>query len=130
MEPRPLQTVDGHLRRSLGRADLAALTDGELLDDYVAVRDPAALAVRVSRHGPMVLGVCRRILGNAADADDAFQATFLVLVRKATTIRPRGQVSHWLYGVARKTALKARTRNRQRAAREREAATRPDPNPA
>jgi RNA polymerase sigma factor (sigma-70 family) len=124
MQPGTLNTVVRHLRRSMLRQDFDALTDGELLGDYVTHADPAAFEALVCRHGPMVLGVCRRILGNAADAEDAFQATFLVLVRKARSIEPRGQVSHWLYGVARNTALKARARNRQRAAREREVGAR------
>src|SRR5262249_21683839 len=79
------------------------------------------------RHGPMVLGVCRRVLRNDADAEDAFQATFLVLVRKAASIRPRGLVGNWLYGVAHTTALKARAMSSRRAAKEREAAARPRP---
>jgi RNA polymerase sigma factor (sigma-70 family) len=73
----------------------------------------------------MVYGVCRRILGNDADAEDAFQATFLVLVRKAATIRPRGMVSNWLYGVAHNTAIKAKSMNHQRQRKEREAGTMP-----
>jgi DNA-directed RNA polymerase specialized sigma24 family protein len=102
------------LRRSILRHDELALKDGDLLEGYLARRDPAAFELLVRRHGPMVLGVCRRILGNAADADDAFQATFLVLVHKANSIRPRSLVSHWLYGVARNTALKARERAHKR----------------
>src|SRR5262249_27270171 len=74
------------------------------------------------RQGPMVLGVCRRVLRNAADAEDAFQATFLVLVRKAASIRPRGMVGNWLYGVAHTTALKARAMSTKRLAKERAAA--------
>src|SRR5205823_416032 len=73
------------------------------------------------RHGPMVLGVCRRVLRNDADAHDAFQATFLVFVRKAGSIVPRARVGNWLHGVAHKTALKARAMNRLRRAKEQQA---------
>src|SRR5438105_1790951 len=90
-----------------------SLSDGELLEKYVTRRDDDAFAALVFRHGPMVLGVCRRILGNEADAEDAFQATFLVLVRKARSIRPRAMVSNWLYGVAHNTALKGKAMNRR-----------------
>ncbi len=75
----------------------------------------------VRRHGPMVLGVCKRVLGNETDAEDAFQATFLVLVRKATAIIPRTQVGNWLHGVAHKTALKAKAMVRRRRVKEQEA---------
>src|SRR5262249_44841245 len=84
------------------------LTDGELLERYLASRDEAAFESLLQRHGPMVLGVCRRVLRNEADAHDAFQATFLVFVRKAPSIGQRQLVANWLYGVAHKTALKAR----------------------
>jgi RNA polymerase sigma-70 factor (ECF subfamily) len=109
------------LRRVARVADGADVADGELLESYVARRDQAAFESLLLRHGPMVLGVCRRVLRNDADAHDAFQATFLVFVRKAHAIMPRGQVGHWLYGVAQKTALKARHLNRQRLAKERQA---------
>jgi hypothetical protein len=75
-------------------------SNAELLGHFIAEGDPGAFEALIYRHGPMVLGVCRRILGNDADADDAFQATFLVLVRKAASVRPRCLVGHWLYGVA------------------------------
>src|SRR5689334_13282541 len=84
--------------------------DGELLRRYLAGREEFALEALVRRHGPMVLGVCRRVLGDAHDAEDAFQATFLVFVRKAGSIRPGELVGPWLYGVATRTALKARAR--------------------
>ena len=95
-------------------------TDRELLERYVACRDEAAFEALLRRHGPMVLGVCRRVLRNQADAEDAFQSTFLVLVRKAAAIRSRN-VGSWLYGVAHNTALKALAMNRRRRTREREA---------
>src|SRR5262245_42904641 len=96
------------LRRAVLLRDGAGLTDGQLLEGYLSRRDEAALAALVRRHGPMVWGVCRRVLRNHHDAEDAFQATFLVLVRKAAAVVPREMVANWLYGVAHRTALKAR----------------------
>jgi RNA polymerase sigma factor (sigma-70 family) len=107
----------------------AALTDGQLLEHFLGQRDDASFEALLLRHGPMVLGVCRRVLRNEADAADAFQATFLVLVRKAASIVPRGMVGNWLYGVAHNTARKAKVMNSKRRAREREAANRPRPEP-
>jgi len=109
------------------RHDLADLIDGDLLDRFITERDQAAFEILLHRHGPMVLGVCRRILRNDADADDAFQSTFLVLVRKASSIRPRSMVGNWLYGVAHNTALKARSMGTKRLEKERDAATRQQP---
>jgi RNA polymerase sigma factor (sigma-70 family) len=100
-------SIDGLLRIACAR-DIAGQTDGQLLERFLAERDEAAFATLVKRHGPMVLGVCRRILGNAADAEDAFQATFLVLVRRATFLKARPVLGDWLHGVARRTALNAR----------------------
>src|SRR5262245_44686603 len=114
-----LGAVLHNLRRSLNHAEAS---DSDLLESFVARRDPDAFEALLRRHGPMVLGVCRRVLVNDADADDAFQATFLVLVRKAATIRPRAMVGNWLYGVAHTTALKARAMNTKRRTRERAAA--------
>lgn len=98
--------------------DCAERTDGQLLEGFLADHDEAAFAALVRRHGPMVLGVCRRILGNDADSDDAFQATFLVLVRKAGSLRSRSILGDWLHGVARHVALKARASAMHRRAKE------------
>ena len=106
------------LRSRFLRQDAAGAADAALLDGYLDRRDEAAFEALVRRHGPMVLGVCRRILGSTADADDAFQATFLVLVRKAATVRPRSMVGNWLYGVACRTARAARRAAVKRRAKE------------
>lgn len=94
---------------------LAEGTDADLLGAFITASDPAAFAELVRRHGPMVLGVCRRALGDTPDADDAFQAVWLVLIRKARSISPRGKVGNWLYGVAARTAahLRAKTTRRR-----------------
>src|SRR5258705_13841589 len=108
-----------HLRHTaLARSDAS---DGQLLDAFIARREEAAFELLVRRHGPMVLGVCRRVLGNGHDAEDAFQATFLVLVRKAASIVPPQLVGNWLYGVACRTALKAKSMAAKRRTRERKA---------
>lgn len=101
------------------------LRDGELLGRYVDRRDEAALAALVHRHAPMVWGVCRRQLSHH-DAEDAFQATFIVLVRKAASIAQREAVGNWLYGVAHQTALQARRSAARRRAREVQVTEMPD----
>jgi RNA polymerase sigma factor (sigma-70 family) len=98
--------------------DMPGVPDGELLTRYLASRDADAFAALVRRHGPMVLGVCRRILPNDYDAEDAFQATFLVLVRKAASVVPKARVGNWLYGVAYQTAVRARSLAFKRRGRE------------
>jgi RNA polymerase sigma factor (sigma-70 family) len=113
-----LDGVVRHLRTVAARQDAGGETDNELLERFVRGRDAAAFELLVRRHGPMVLGVCRRTLGNEADAEDAFQATFLVLVRKAAAIRPAGKVGNWLYTVAYRTALEARAAAARRRAKE------------
>jgi RNA polymerase sigma factor (sigma-70 family) len=116
-----------HFRRAVLLQDGAGLTDGQLLADYVGCHDEAAFAALVRRHGPMVWGVCRRVLGNHHDAEDAFQATFLVLVRKAASLGSAELVANWLYGVAHQTALKARATGARRKGRERQVAEMPQP---
>ena len=110
--------------------------DGRLLDAFLNARDESAFVELLRRHGPLVLGVCRRLLRDPHDVEDAFQATFLVLIRKARSIGRRERLAGWLYGVAFRTAQKARFRRSRRAAVERqgemllepsrEAATPPD----
>jgi RNA polymerase sigma factor (sigma-70 family) len=116
----------GHIRRLVALPEVARLKDGDLLESFVADRNQAAVEALVLRHGPMVWGVCRRILGDHHDAEDAFQATFLVLVRKASSILPRQMVANWLHGVAQQTALKVRATAAKRRARERPVAEMPE----
>ncbi|QJW99914.1 RNA polymerase sigma factor [Frigoriglobus tundricola] len=103
---------------SLADAARTERTDGQLLDLFVRLRDEEGFAAIVRRHGPMVRAVCCRVLRNTADADDAFQAAFLVLARKAATIGTRHRLAQWLYGVAYNTARKLREANARRAKRE------------
>jgi RNA polymerase sigma factor (sigma-70 family) len=118
-------SVIEHIRRTVLRRDRADLGDGEMLGRFIERHDEAALAALVQRHGPMVWGVCRRLLGHH-DAEDAFQATFLVLVRKASSISPREMVGNWLYGVAHQTALQAQRAVTRRRAREMQVLEMPD----
>jgi RNA polymerase sigma factor (sigma-70 family) len=121
-----MNPVISQLRKAVLLRD-GAVTDAQLLESFLSGKDEAAFAVLVRRHGPMVLGVCRRILHNRHDAEDAFQATFLVLVRKAGSVVPREMVANWLYGVANRTAMKARTLIAKRSVRERQVAEMPEP---
>jgi RNA polymerase sigma factor (sigma-70 family) len=118
MATNTLSRVLQQLRRAALARDGAGPTDGELLGRYLAGRDETAFEALVRRHGPMVLGVCQRLLGNRHDAEDAFQATFLVLVRRAAAVVPRDLVGNWLYGVAYRTALEARAANARRKRKE------------
>ena len=115
------------IRSALPLQDGDGLTDGQMLECFVSCQETLALEALVRRHGPMVWGVCRRILPNHHDAEDAFQATFLVLVRKAASVNPREMVGNWLYGVARQTALKARGKAAKQRIRERQAGDMLDP---
>jgi RNA polymerase sigma factor (sigma-70 family) len=112
---------------AVGRLLADPRPDAALVADFLRDADHGAFAELVRRHGPLVLGVCRRTLGHAADADDAFQATFLVLVRRARRVAWRGSLGPWLYGVAVRVARKARAARARRAAVERRAAMSTEP---
>jgi RNA polymerase sigma factor (sigma-70 family) len=127
MATSPVIEVIQHLRRTILLRDADGLSDGQLLEAYLSRRDETALAVLVKRHGAMVWGVCRRVLRSYHDAEDAFQATFLVLVRKAASIVPREMVGNWLHGVAHQTALKARATIAKRGVREKQVTAMPEP---
>lgn len=111
------------LRRTIERLRVALgaeRPDEQLLEQFIATRYEAAFAALVRRHGQMVLGVSRRILGNRADSDDVFQATFLVLAQKARAVTKGEAVASWLYKVAYRIALKAKAdieRGRQEVSR-------------
>ncbi|SIN71540.1 RNA polymerase sigma-70 factor, ECF subfamily [Singulisphaera sp. GP187] len=122
-----MKTMSRDFRTLFGAGALGRCTDGQLLDDFLARREEAAFEELVNRHGPMVWGVCRRILHRHHDAEDAFQATFLVLARKGDSIVPRERLGNWLYGVAVQTALKARSLILKRGDRERQVMTMPEP---
>ncbi len=115
----PLHSVMQHLWRLAGSREAEALADSLLLDRFVHRNDPEAFAALLHRHGPMVLSVCRSILQNPHDTEDAFQATFLVLVRRAGAIGRRELLANWLYGVAYRVALRARAKRGRRRERER-----------
>jgi RNA polymerase sigma factor (sigma-70 family) len=104
--------------------------DGQLLARFASGRDEVSFSALVARHGPMVLGVCRRLLHDARDAEDAFQAAFLVLARKAGSLRRPEALGNWLYGVAHRTALEARARAAKRRSRESELAEEPAVKPS
>ncbi len=97
---------------------VAGLAEGELLERFASRRDEAAFEAIVVRHGPMVLGVCRRLLDDAHDVEDAFQSTFLVLVRKAGALRGQEVLGPWLHGVAYRVAARARAVAVRRRVRE------------
>lgn len=124
MPSSPLSVVIQQLRADLG-PDSDGLTDGELLARFVSSRDEQALAALVRRHASLVWGVCCRLLDHH-DAEDAFQATFLVLVRKAANV-PEQAVANWLYGVARQTAIRLRATEAKRGWREMQVEKMPEP---
>jgi RNA polymerase sigma factor (sigma-70 family) len=113
-----LNKVVEYLRRVVSKQEAAGRADIDLLNRYVAHRDELAFEAIVRRHGAMVFGVCRRVLHDFHDAEDAFQATFLVLVRKAGSLRTPGMLANWLYGVAYRTAMHARKKAAMRRIKE------------
>jgi RNA polymerase sigma factor (sigma-70 family) len=117
-----LQSVLRHLHTLAEARARRDLSDQELVGRFAAMREEAAFTLLVQRHGPMVLALCRRILGNVHDAEDAFQATFLVLARRAGSIRERGSLASWLYGVAQRVAVRAKAQAACRRGHERRAA--------
>jgi RNA polymerase sigma factor (sigma-70 family) len=118
MSTASLRTLGRHLRRVVGPPNARGVTDAQLLERFATQRDEAAFELLVWRHQRLVLGVCRRVLRNPHDAEDAFQATFLTLVRKAGSIGKREAVASWLYQVAYRIALRAQAGAAKRAARE------------
>jgi RNA polymerase sigma factor (TIGR02999 family) len=122
--PNGLNEVLARIRRALPQA---GPTDGDLLARFVAAGDEEAFAALLGRHGPLVLSVCRRLARHEQDAEDAFQATFLVLAQKAGSVARRDSVASWLYGVAYRTALRAREAAAKRRSRERQLEELPHP---
>lgn len=114
----PMNRVLQHIHRLLEVQTTGEQSDRQLLDRFARQRDEAAFAALVRRHGGLVLGVCRRVLHNLHDAEDAFQATFLVLARKADSVRWQESVGSWLYTVAHHIAVKARVKSDRRQLRE------------
>lgn len=119
MAMEPLGDAIRRLGRTAGLQAALSLTDAQLLEQFVARRDEPAFTALMARHGPMVLCLCRQMLRDAEDAEDAFQAAFLVLVRNAGAIRKRPSLSAWLYGVAYKVAARLRGRAERRRTLER-----------
>ncbi len=115
---RPATPLLRHLCRLVDAPPADAAADATLLERFVREREESAFAALVVRHGPMVLRLGRRVLGDVPDAEDVFQATFLVLARKAAGVRRPERLAGWLYGVAYRLALKARTARARRQTRE------------
>src|SRR5262249_31028688 len=130
MAHRPFRALLRQLHRLAAASAKGVLADGELVERFVRSRDEAAFEVLVWRHGPLVWGLCRRLLRQESDAEDAFQATFLTLVRKAGSIGKGGSVASWLYKVAYRVALHARARAARGAGREQAAPAEPAAGPA
>ena len=122
-----LNAVVQYLQGLARKSAFASLSDQDLLRRFIRNHDELAFELIVRRHGPLVLGVCRRVLRNDHDAEDAFQATFLVLVRKAAALRSPGSLANWLYGVANRTAMEMRRADVKRRAKEAMAMPRTQP---
>jgi RNA polymerase sigma factor (sigma-70 family) len=125
----PLNSFLRHFRRRLGVQEAGELTDADLLGRFARGRDEAAFAALLQRHGPLVLGVCRRALNDPNDADDAFQATFLVLARKAGSVGQPDRLASWLYGVALRVSRKARAEAARRRGRQQQVTDMPAAEP-
>src|SRR5262245_54753476 len=110
----PQRLAIPELGRIFQGGSISGLSEWQLLERYLERRDQAAFEALVTRHGPMVLGVCRRMLGGSCEADDTFQATFLILVRRARDLGPRDAIGPWLYGVATRVAARARAQASRR----------------
>src|SRR5216683_3299361 len=109
MASEQMQQVVRHIRRLAAAPDMEQSSDGDLLTRFIAGRDEIAFGALMRRHGPLVLRVCRLVLHHEQDAEDAAQATFRVLARKAATIRKAQALASWLHGVALRTAMKAKS---------------------
>jgi RNA polymerase sigma factor (sigma-70 family) len=118
-----LSTVLQHIRRIVSHPSGESLTDIQLLDEFRANKNQTAFAVLVKRHGPMVWGVCHHVLQHHQDEEDAFQATFLVLARKAASIRKKKALASWLHGVAYRMAMNAKRSAARRRIHEEQAKT-------
>src|SRR5262249_47799546 len=112
------------IRRIAVREQFARLSDGELLGRFVNAQEEEAFAVLVCRHGPMVLRVCRQVLANEHDAEDAFQSTFLVLSRKASSVKKQKSVGNWLFGVANHTSTNLKRNLMRQTSHERQVSQR------
>jgi RNA polymerase sigma factor (sigma-70 family) len=119
-----------YLRRLTDPQAVRDVTDAELLERFCHQREEAAFTILLQRHGPMVLAACRRVLGDLHAAEDAFQATFLVLVRKADSIRKQASLASWLYGVALRVAARARSQGARRRSQERQFTLMPSREPS
>lgn len=122
MAKEQIGTVLREIRRLVGASPNDESTDGQLLRRFADHRDEAAFDGLLRRHGPLVFGVCRRVLGDVLDAEDAFQATFLVLARRAAALDRRGSLAGFLYTVAYRIALRAKADAARRREQERTAA--------
>jgi RNA polymerase sigma factor (sigma-70 family) len=122
MVPGNAGTILRHIRTNIDTQAAHGLTDGQLLERFVASRDESAFASLMRRHGQLVWGVCANRLHREQDVEDAFQATFMILVRRAATIHKKESVGSWLHGVAYRVAMRAKKNVSKRRGQEREAA--------